>query len=93
LRRPAGWRAAKPNRAVVGSDLGGIPEAIGGDGNGWLIPPGDAAALAAVLSGLVASPQLLAQKAGPRHPRRVWSTSDAAEAHLAAYAAAARGTR
>jgi glycosyltransferase involved in cell wall biosynthesis len=79
-------------RAVVGSDLGGIPEAIGGEDHGWLIPPGDAAALARLLSGLVASPELLAQKAGRGRPRRVWSTSDAADAHLAAYAAVAGRT-
>ena len=39
---------------VIGSEAGGIPEAIGDGGTGFLFPPGDADRLAAVLRRLVA---------------------------------------
>lgn len=38
---------------VIGSETGGIPEAIGPDGPGFLFPPGDVDRLAAILRGLV----------------------------------------
>jgi glycosyltransferase involved in cell wall biosynthesis len=41
---------------VLGSDLSGINEWVREDQNGWLFPPGDAAALAAKIGQLCASP-------------------------------------
>lgn len=38
---------------VIGSEAGGIPEAIGPDGPGFLFPPGDADCLAAILRRIV----------------------------------------
>jgi len=37
---------------LVVSDIGGLPEVLGGSDAGWLVPPGDAAALSAVLARL-----------------------------------------
>jgi glycosyltransferase involved in cell wall biosynthesis len=54
---------AKP---TVGCDAGGVPEIITHGENGLLVPPGDAAALASTLDGLLADPArraLIGQKA------------------------------
>jgi glycosyltransferase involved in cell wall biosynthesis len=44
--------------ALVASDTGALPEVVGTDGScGVLVPPGDAAALATALGGLLSDPQ------------------------------------
>jgi glycosyltransferase involved in cell wall biosynthesis len=57
------WRHSIP---VIASDLGGMREALA-DGGGLLVPPGDAHALAQVLSGLAADRERLHELAGS-HP-------------------------
>ena len=49
--------------AVVGTAAGGIPDFVADDDNGLLVPPGDAAALAAALARLVTDPSLRARLA------------------------------
>lgn len=44
---------------VVGTRIGGIAEQIGLDAEGWLVPPGDARALAGAMARLVADPARL----------------------------------
>jgi glycosyltransferase involved in cell wall biosynthesis len=46
---------------VVAARIGGIPEVVEDDGTGCLVPPGDVAALAAVLERLVGDPALVAR--------------------------------
>ena len=46
-------------RAVVATSAGGIPDKVRPGVNGWLVPPGDAAALAATLSGAIADVERL----------------------------------
>ena len=43
-------------RAVIASRAGGIPDVVDHGENGWLVPPGDEAALAAALAALLARP-------------------------------------
>lgn len=47
-------------RAVVATTAGGLPDKVRSGVNGWLVPPGDAAALAAALSGALGEPGRLA---------------------------------
>ena len=47
-------------RAVVATRAGGLPDKVKPGLNGWLVAPGDAAALAAAISGALASPERLA---------------------------------
>jgi glycogen(starch) synthase len=46
-------------RAVVATAAGGLPDKVVNGVNGWLVPPGDASALAAALSGAVGTPERL----------------------------------
>lgn len=48
-------------KAIVASNVGGIPEAVTNGGNALLVPPGDAAALAAALRTLLADARLRAR--------------------------------
>jgi glycogen(starch) synthase len=45
---------------VVASAAGGLPDKVKPGVNGWLVPPGDASALASAISGALASPERLA---------------------------------
>ncbi len=48
-------------RAVVGAAVGGLPDALHDGKNGCLVPPGDVAATAAAVAGLLADPARRAQ--------------------------------
>jgi glycosyltransferase involved in cell wall biosynthesis len=48
-------------RAVLASEAGGLPDKVRPGINGWLVPPGDAGALAAALSGAIADPDRLSR--------------------------------
>ncbi|MFD0521279.1 glycosyltransferase family 4 protein [Paractinoplanes durhamensis] len=52
--------ALQAGRALVASQVGGLPELVGND-NGVLVPPGDVAALADALGGLIGQAERLAQ--------------------------------
>jgi len=43
-------------RAIVATAAGGLPDKVENGANGWLVPPGDASALAAALSGAIGGP-------------------------------------
>jgi glycosyltransferase involved in cell wall biosynthesis len=47
-------------RAVVATAAGGLPDKVQPGISGWLVPPGDASALAAAISGALAHPDRLA---------------------------------
>ncbi len=42
---------------VVASDVGGIPDIVIGGETGWLVPPGDAAALASAIEEVLDAPE------------------------------------
>ncbi len=46
-------------RAVVATTAGGLPDKVRSGVNGWLVPPGDASALAAAISGALAQAERL----------------------------------
>jgi glycosyltransferase involved in cell wall biosynthesis len=46
-------------RAVVATTAGGLPDKVRNGVNGWLVPPGDASALAAAISGALGDPARL----------------------------------
>jgi glycosyltransferase involved in cell wall biosynthesis len=46
-------------RAVVATTAGGLPDKVRPGVNGWLVPPGEASALAAAISGALAQPERL----------------------------------
>jgi glycosyltransferase involved in cell wall biosynthesis len=48
-------------RPVVASRAGGLPDKVDHGVNGWLVPPGDASALAAAISGALRNAERLAQ--------------------------------
>lgn len=48
-------------RAVVATTAGGLPDKVRTGLNGWLVPPGDASALAAAISGALAQAERLPQ--------------------------------
>jgi glycogen synthase len=74
-------------RAVVATTAGGLPDKVRPGVNGWLVPPGQPAALAAALSGALSSASRL-ESMGAASRRIVetefaWTT--AARAHLEMY--------
>jgi glycosyltransferase involved in cell wall biosynthesis len=48
-------------RAVVATTAGGLPDKVQQGISGWLVPPGDASALAAAVSGALGQPQRLVE--------------------------------
>jgi len=74
-------------RAVVASAAGGIPDKVKPGENGWLVPPADASALAAAISGALADEARLARygTAGRRIVEREFSLDAAGDATVALY--------
>ena len=74
-------------RAVVASAAGGIPDKVKPGENGWLVPPGDASALAAAISGALADEARRARygTAGRRIVEREFSWDAAGDATVALY--------
>jgi glycosyltransferase involved in cell wall biosynthesis len=74
-------------RAVVGTTAGGIPDKVRPGVNGWLVPPGDAAALAAAVSGALGDRERLLAfgSAGRAIVEEEFSWATAGAATLALY--------
>lgn len=74
-------------RAVVATVAGGLPDKVRNGLNGWLVPPGDASALAAAISGALAQAERLPQMglAGRRIVEREFSWDTAGAAILRLY--------
>jgi glycogen synthase len=72
---------------VVATTAGGLPDKVHSGVNGWLVPPGDASALAAAISGALAVPDRLAAfgQAGREIVEREFSWSAAGAATLTLY--------
>ena len=75
------------HRAVVASAAGGIPDKVRPGVNGWLVPPGDVAALAAAVSGALGEPDRLARMGenGRRIVEEAFSWTAAGAATVALY--------
>ena len=67
--------ASACGRAVVGTDLAGVKDAVRDGENGLLVPPADSAALAAALERVLVEPGLATRlgEAGPRFAREHFS--------------------
>jgi glycosyltransferase involved in cell wall biosynthesis len=74
-------------RAVVASRAGGLPDKVRVGVNGWIVPPGDAGALAAAVSGALAQPATLVEYgiAGRAIVEREFSWRAAGAATIALY--------
>jgi glycogen(starch) synthase len=74
-------------RAVVATSAGGLPDKIQQGISGWLVPPAEASALAAAISGALGQPERLAEmgKAGRLTVERTFSWDAAAAAHVRLY--------
>ena len=74
-------------RAVIASAAGGIPDKVRPGQNGWLVPAGDASALAATISGAVSDPARLAHYglAGRTIVEREFSWTAVGDATVALY--------
>lgn len=77
---------------VVGTSVGGIPEAVVEGVTGRLVPPGDAAALAEAISGILADPEAAGRmgERGREHVRIRFSSSRMLDLTEEAYARAVR---
>jgi glycosyltransferase involved in cell wall biosynthesis len=64
---------------VVGTRVGDLPEILGGGARGWLVPPGDAAALAAALGEIGSHPGEAASRAAAA---RAWYLDEASVAAI-----------
>ena len=77
-------------RGVIASRIGGLPEAAAGGGEwAFLVPPGDACALAAALTAVVRDPEPWRRPAVGFRP--VWTETSVVQAHLAVYREALSG--
>lgn len=74
-------------RAVVATNAGGLPDKVKPGVNGWLVPPGDPAALAAAISGAIGDLEKLATygEAGRAIVEREFSWEAAGRATLQLY--------
>jgi glycosyltransferase involved in cell wall biosynthesis len=83
----AALEAMAAGRPVVASRVGGLPEALGEGEAGVLVPPGDAAALAAALRGLATTPaeQRALGAGGRRRAGRLFSMDAMARRTVALY--------
>lgn len=74
-------------RAVVASEAGGLPDKVRPGVNGWLVPPGDASALAAALSGAISDPDRLSRfgRAGRAIVEQEFSWTSAGDRTVALY--------
>jgi glycosyltransferase involved in cell wall biosynthesis len=79
--------AMSHRRAVVATIAGGLPDKVRAGVNGWLVPPGDASALAAAISGALGDPARLASmgEAGRAIVEREFSWDAAGAATLQLY--------
>jgi glycosyltransferase involved in cell wall biosynthesis len=74
-------------RAVVATNAGGLPDKVKPGVNGWLVEPGDPAALAGAISGAIGEPERLAAfgQAGRRIVEKEFSWDAAGRATVALY--------
>lgn len=75
LQEPFGLvlsEAREAGCAVVASQVDGIPEALDGGTAGWLVPPGDVAALAGAIAQLLRDPELLQEWRGRSGQNLEW---------------------
>ena len=79
-------------RAVVATNAGGLPDKVRPGVNGWLVAPGDPAALAAAISGVAGDTRTLDALWGrrPRHRRARVLLGCCGQGHAAALRRAAR---
>lgn len=80
-------QAACAGLPVVGSAVGGIPEAVHDGVNGLLVPPGDAAALGAAIHQLLANPALTSRlgEGGRALMREMFSVEQMVQGNLSVY--------
>jgi glycosyltransferase involved in cell wall biosynthesis len=86
--------AMRAGRAVIASNVGGLPEVIDPGVTGWLVPPDDPSALRATLLSLGDEQLAAAGAAGRRHFVQRFTIERTADALLAVYrqAIAMRGS-
>jgi glycosyltransferase involved in cell wall biosynthesis len=72
--RKEGWpyaalEAMGAGRPVIATDVGGLSEMLDGAACGWIVPPGDAGALAAAMRAAIADPEEVARRGAAAHRR------------------------